>query len=67
MTGPTLALKGWGIRDTTRVLSVAVAPVTTMIKKDAAAKNPICFSKSEFMHETVIGLFINQFEFTRNV
>ena len=27
----------------------------------------ICFSKSVLMHDTVIGLFINRFEFARNV
>ncbi|WP_298623241.1 IS1 family transposase, partial [uncultured Legionella sp.] len=31
------------------------------------ARKTICFSKSELMHDTVIGLFINRFEFGRNV
>lgn len=37
----------------------------TRIKR--LARKTICFSKSEFMHDTVIGLFINRFEFGRNV
>ena len=37
----------------------------TRIKR--LARKTICFSKSEFMHDTVIGLFINRFEFYRNV
>jgi len=37
----------------------------TRIKR--LARKTICFSKSEFMHDTVIGLFINRFEFDRNV
>ncbi|WP_256478998.1 IS1 family transposase [Chroococcidiopsis sp. CCMEE 29] len=27
------------------------------------ARKTICFSKSQLMHDTVIGLFINRFEF----
>ena len=37
----------------------------TRIKR--LARKTICFSKSELMHDTVIGLFINRFEFGRNV
>jgi insertion element IS1 protein InsB len=37
----------------------------TRIKR--LARKTICFSKSEFLHDTVIGLFINKFEFQRNV
>ena len=37
----------------------------TRIKR-LARKTP-CFSKSAFMHDTVIGLFINRVEFCRNV
>jgi insertion element IS1 protein InsB len=37
----------------------------TRIKK--LVRKTICFSKSEFMHDTVIGLFINRFEFGRKV
>ncbi|ARM35321.1 hypothetical protein B0B39_00775 [Legionella longbeachae] len=37
----------------------------TRIKR--LARKTICFSKSEFMRDTVIGLFINRFEFGRNV
>jgi len=33
----------------------------TRIKR--LARKTICFSKSELMHDTVIGLFINRFEF----
>ena len=37
----------------------------TRIKR--LARRTICFSKSEFMHDTIIGLFINRHEFQRNV
>ena len=37
----------------------------TRIKK--LARKTICFSKSEFMHDTISDLFINRFEFKRNV
>ncbi|CDZ76661.1 IS1 transposase [Legionella massiliensis] len=37
----------------------------TRIKR--LARKTICFSKSELMHDTAIGLFINLFEFARNV
>lgn len=37
----------------------------TRIKR--LARKTICFSKSELMHDTIIGLFINRFEFHRNV
>lgn len=37
----------------------------TRIKR--LARRTICFSKSELLHDTVIGLFINRFEFNRNV
>lgn len=37
----------------------------TRIKR--LARKTICFSKSEWMHDVVIGLFINRFEFGRNV
>ena len=37
----------------------------TRIKR--LARKTICFSKSSFMHDTIIGLFINRFEFGRNV
>lgn len=37
----------------------------TRIKR--LTRKTICFSKSEIMHDTVIGLFINRFEFCRNV
>ena len=37
----------------------------TRIKR--LARRTICFSKSELMHDTIIGLFINRFEFLRNV
>jgi insertion element IS1 protein InsB len=37
----------------------------TRIKR--LARKTICFSKKEIMHDTVIGLFINRFEFSRNV
>jgi insertion element IS1 protein InsB len=33
----------------------------TRIKR--LARRTICFSKTELMHDTVIGLFINRFEF----
>lgn len=37
----------------------------TRIKR--LARKSICFSKSEFMHDTVIGMFINHHEFGNNV
>ena len=37
----------------------------TRIKR--LARKTICFSKSEWMHDIGIGLFINRFEFKRNV
>jgi insertion element IS1 protein InsB len=37
----------------------------TRIKR--LTRRTICFSKSALMHDTVIGLFINRFEFGRNV
>lgn len=37
----------------------------TRIKR--LARKTICFSKSELMHDTIIGLFLNRFEFGRNV
>lgn len=37
----------------------------TRIKR--LARKTICFSKSDLMHDTVIGLFINRFEFARNL
>ena len=37
----------------------------TRIKR--LARRSICFSKSELMHDTVIGLFINRYEFMRNI
>ena len=37
----------------------------TRIKR--LTRKTICFSKSELMHDTVIGLFINKYEFGRNV
>ena len=30
-------------------------------------RKTIYFSKSELMHDTVIGIFINQYEFARNI
>jgi insertion element IS1 protein InsB len=37
----------------------------TRIKR--LARKSICFSKSEFMHDTVIGMFINYHEFGNNI
>ncbi|WP_018299231.1 IS1 family transposase, partial [Fangia hongkongensis] len=37
----------------------------TRIKR--LARKSICFSKSEFMHDTVIGLYINRVEWGRNI
>ncbi len=37
----------------------------TRIKR--LARKTICFSTSELMHDTIIGLFINRFEFQRIV
>lgn len=37
----------------------------TRIKR--LARKTICFSKSEWLHDTVIGLFINRYEFGRSI
>lgn len=37
----------------------------TRIKR--LARKTICFSKNELMHDTIIGLYINRYEFGRNV
>ena len=37
----------------------------TRIKR--LTRKTICFSRSEIMHDTVIGLYINRYEFGRNV
>ena len=70
-----MALNGSGIRDTARVLKISPSTVIETLKKasdlkavNAArlsrlARKTICFSKSIVMHDVVIGLFINRFEF----
>lgn len=50
---------------TTQKIERKFLTLRTRIKR--LARKTICFSKSELMHDTVIGLFINQFEFGRNI
>jgi insertion element IS1 protein InsB len=38
-------------------------PLTLRTRIKRLARKPICFSKSVFMHDTVIGLFVNRYEF----
>ena len=49
-----MAMNGRGVRDTARVLKIIPSILKRLVKKT------ICFSKSELMHDTVIGIFINQ-------
>jgi insertion element IS1 protein InsB len=53
-----------GKRDTQKIERKFLT-LRTRIKR--LARKTICFSKSELMHDTIIGLFINRFEFQRNV
>nr|WP_274519449.1 IS1 family transposase [Legionella cincinnatiensis] len=41
--------------------------LTLRMRIKRLARKIICVSKSELMHDTIIGLFINRFEFQRNV
>ena len=38
-------------------------PLTLRTRIKRFARKPSCFSKSVFMHDTVIGLFVNRYEF----
>ena len=38
-------------------------PLTLRTRIKRLARKPLCFSKSVFMHDTVIGLFVNRYEF----
>lgn len=38
-------------------------PLTLRTRSKRLARNTICFSKSVFMPDTVIGLFVNRYEF----
>jgi insertion element IS1 protein InsB len=38
-------------------------PLTLRTRIKRLARKTICFSKSVFMHDTVIGLFVNRYEF----
>ena len=53
-----------GIRNTKKIERKFLT-FRTRIKR--LARKTICFSKSEWMHDIVIGLFINRFEFGRKV
>ena len=38
-------------------------PLTLRTRIKRLARKPMCFSKSVFLHDTVIGLFVNRYEF----
>jgi insertion element IS1 protein InsB len=38
-------------------------PLTLRTRSKRLARKTICFSKFVFMHDTVIGLFVNRYEF----
>jgi insertion element IS1 protein InsB len=38
-------------------------PLTLRTRIKRLARKTLCFSKSVFMHDTVIGLFVNRYEF----
>jgi len=38
-----------------------------LAERSAIARKTICFSKSEWLHDVVIGLFVNRYEFGRAV
>ena len=38
-------------------------PLTLRTRIKRRARKTLCFSKSVFMHDTVIGLFVNRYEF----
>jgi insertion element IS1 protein InsB len=40
---------------------------TPLAERSSMARKTICFSKSEWLHDVVIGLFINRYEFGRAV
>jgi len=42
---------------------IARKPLTLRTRIKRLARRTICFSKSGFMHDTVIGLFVNRYEF----
>jgi insertion element IS1 protein InsB len=42
-------------------------PLTLRTRIKRLARKTICFSKSVFMHDTVIGLFVNRYEFGTSV
>ena len=69
-----MALNASGIRDTAWVLHVSPTTVIKELKKRNRTSNrwtrikrlvrrTICFSKTMTMHDLVIGLFINRYEF----
>ena len=50
-----------------RLARKAVRPRVADRRKGMLTKTTICFSKSEEMHDLVIGLFINRYEFCLNI
>ena len=56
-----MALNGSGIRDTAQKIERKHLMLRTRIKR--LARKTICFSKSTQLHNIVIGLFINRYEF----
>ncbi|MFM7888933.1 MAG: IS1 family transposase [Pseudanabaena sp.] len=43
---------------------MCVSPITLRTRTKRLARKTICFSKSIVMHDIVIGLFINRYEFS---
>ncbi|MEL7084477.1 MAG: IS1 family transposase, partial [Cyanobacteria bacterium J06597_1] len=41
--------------------------LTLRTRIERLARKTICFSKTTLMHDTVLGLFINRYEFGRDV
>jgi transposase-like protein len=67
-----LALNGSGIRDTARVLGISGKRRTQRIERKPLrlrtrikrlTRKTICFSRSVQMHDLIIGLFVNRYEF----
>ena len=49
--------------DAAGVLQIERKHLTLRTRIKRLARKTICFSKSVFMHDTVIGLFVNRYEF----
>ena len=68
-----MSLHGSGIHDTARVLKISPTTVTNELNKrkhltlrtriKRLTRKTLCFSKSIQMHDIVMGLFVNRYEF----